>query len=76
MGIIAGGAPLAIVKNEEMNMFLEVCVGGEVPSPESIYNSIAFPIEQKMLQDVRFYQRHYPPGYTLANNRHSYFERL
>ena len=44
---------MSIVKVDEMKMFLEQTVG-PVPSPESLYDAIAFPIEQAMLMDVRF----------------------
>lgn len=52
MGLIAGGVHLSLVNNEEMNMFLESTFDGEIPSPENLYNNVAFPIEQKMLEDV------------------------
>lgn len=51
-GVIAGGANLSIVEVPEMKLFLEHTVG-PVPTPETLYNVVAFPIEQKFLEDVR-----------------------
>lgn len=52
-GLIAGGANLSIVEVPEMKLFLEHVVG-PVPTPETLYNCVAFPIEQKFLEDVCF----------------------
>lgn len=50
--LMSKGVPLSFVQSEEMRIFLEQTVG-VVPSPMTLYDSIGFKIEQKILADVR-----------------------
>jgi len=51
-GLIHKGIPLSVVESEEIATFLEETVGPP-PAPQTLYDTYAFDIEQKILQDVR-----------------------
>lgn len=52
LGLISSGVPLNIVESDEMKTFLEHTVG-HVPTALSLYDSVAFKVEQIILGDVR-----------------------
>lgn len=51
VGLISSGVPLSIVERKELKTFLGA-VFEAPPSQETLYNQIAFPLEQAILRDV------------------------
>lgn len=51
VGLISAGVPLSILSRRELTTVLSIILEAP-PSQESLYNQIAFPIEQKILSNV------------------------